>query len=190
MSLLYICNVERAPKKNTALFAQHNIHTFAQACSYIKNVPYKRNSNPHDNDIVLKENHGTCSTKHSILKRFANEQEIPNVQLMLCVFNMNATNTPKTKEVLQKYQLDYIPEAHTYLRINNEIVDCTHATSNQENFIHELQYEEEIQPHQIHEYRLKLHKQYIKNWKLRKHIAYTTEQLWAIREECIAAMQA
>jgi GMP synthase PP-ATPase subunit len=171
------------------LFLQRNISTFAEACNYVKKLPYKRNTNPLDKEIVLKESAGTCSTKHALLRQLAMEHNHSTIKLMIGIFEMNEQNTPKVKQVLQSYNLDYIPEAHTYLKYNNEIIDCTNATSSKNDFIDVLLYEEEIQPHQILDYKIKLHKQYLKNWKLLKHISYSTAELWTIREACIEALQ-
>lgn len=44
---------------------------------------------------------------------------------MLGVFTMNAKNTPAIKDVLKKYKLKYIPEAHNYFRAYNYILAYT-----------------------------------------------------------------
>ena len=86
--------------------------TFEETCNYVKNLPYKRNSDKENINVIIEENGGTCSTKHAYLKRISEEFSMENVQLMLGIFMMNAKNTPKIKSVLEKYNLLEMPEAH------------------------------------------------------------------------------
>ena len=73
--------------------------TFKEACIYVKNLPYKRNSDKENSNVIIEENGGTCSTKHAYLKRISEELSMENLQLMLGIFMMNAKNTPKIKSV-------------------------------------------------------------------------------------------
>ena len=43
---------------------------------------------------------------------------IPNIKLILGMYKMRTTNTPKIGTTLSEHQLDYMPEAHCYLKIN------------------------------------------------------------------------
>ena len=45
--------------------------TFEEASNFVKNLPYKRNSNKENINVIIEENGGTCSTKHAYLKRIS-----------------------------------------------------------------------------------------------------------------------
>lgn len=106
---------------------------------------------------------------------------------------MNGNNTPKIKSVLetlrepQSESLNYIPEAHNYLKFKNQILDFTKKNSSENDFIDDLLEEIEIQPHQINQFKIKFHKNYLKNWLVKNpQIPYFLDELWKIRELCIA----
>ncbi|MEO8071760.1 MAG: hypothetical protein ABI686_00790 [Acidobacteriota bacterium] len=56
-------------------------------------MPYGRNSNRADFNLVLKENRGMCATKHALLAALAAEHNQP-VFLTLGIYEMNEGNTP------------------------------------------------------------------------------------------------
>lgn len=128
--------------------------SFEEACIYVKNMPYKRNSDKENIYVIIKENGGTCGTKHAYLKRIAEEFSMKNVQLMLGIFMMNAKNTPKIKPVLEKYNLLEMPEAHNYLRVEGKILDCTRKNASENDFVNELVEEIEIEPNQITDFKV------------------------------------
>lgn len=109
----------------SALFIERGATDFAQACDFIRALPYRRNSGKTDPSIIFRENCGTCSTKHAALFLLAQENEIRGVQLMLGIYRMNRQNTPGIGDTLEKNGIEFLPEAHNYLRVNGEILDCT-----------------------------------------------------------------
>lgn len=180
----------KSSKKISSHFLKLGIVDFMEACNYVKNLPYKRNRNKADDLCVLSDLGGTCSTKHAILKNLATENNFAEVDLMLCIFRMNAENTTKIAAVLSKYFLKEIPEAHNYLKIENEIFDSTTKNSRPENFINDLVLEIEIQPAQINDFKIEFHQNYLlKYLQENPEIPYSLEEFWKIREECISALQ-
>jgi len=167
-------------------FKELGFHCFSEAITYVKNLPYSRNSNREDFLLVLRENKGTCSSKHALLKSLADENNHPEVKLMLGIFKMNEVNTPKVKKVLEKFGLKYIPEAHNYLKINHKIYDCTTISSSEINFVNDLILEAEIQPCQVSESKIEFHQNFLKQWIADK--PFSSEEIWAIREQCIYAL--
>lgn len=164
--------------------------SFEEACNYVKNLPYKRNSDKGNIYAVIEEIGGTCSTKHAYLKRISEEFSIQNVQLMLGIFMMNAENTPKIKSVLEKYNLIEMPEAHNYLRVKGIILDCTKRNASENDFVNELAQEIEIDPNQITDFKVQFHQDFLKKYLLQhSEIQYSLEKFWEIREECIFALQ-
>jgi hypothetical protein len=90
---------------------------------------------------------------------------------------------------LHNYNLEYIPEAHNYLKFKNQILDFTKKNSSENDFINDLLEEIEIEPHQINQFKIEFHRNYLRNWLAENpQIPYSLEELWKIREECIKAL--
>jgi hypothetical protein len=151
---------------------------------HVRNIPYGRNSNREDLSLVLKENKGSCSSKHAFLKEIANQNNIPNVQLIIGIYKMKESNT-KIGTILSENAIDYIPEAHCYLNINGERLDYTTGSSNFEKIKKDLLEETEIEPYQVGEFKIKYHQDFMKKWLSNSNATITFDQLWAIREQCI-----
>ncbi len=167
-------------------FLTRSISTFAEAARFISQLPYGRNGNKTDLTTLFTDNCGTCSTKHALLKQLADENTFAGLQLITGLFRMNADNTPKIAVTLQQHRLQYIPEAHNYLRWNGQILDFTTRTSKPADFVAELIAETEIQPSQIGAFKVAYHKQYLASWLAeQKGLDLNLEELWAIREQCI-----
>lgn len=171
-------------------FRQKEIFCFEDAATYIRALPYKRNANKYDLCTVLSDGYGTCSTKHALLRLLAAENGWPDFRLMLCIFKMNAVNTPTVAGTLQKYHLPYMPEAHCYLRIHDAIWDGTTVGARAENFMPELLLEQEIEPAQITDFKVSFHKDFLQQW-LAAHteLPYTLHKLFRIREQCIKDLE-
>ncbi|MDF2517357.1 MAG: hypothetical protein K0R59_2653 [Sphingobacterium sp.] len=169
-------------------FNNLRIKSFAEACNWVESLDYKRNHNKSNKLVLFEEKCGTCSTKHALLKRLADENGNKTLKLMLGIFTMNNKNTPAIKDVLTKYDLKYIPEAHNYLRNHNHILDFTGIGVNETKFELDLLEEVEIIPDQITDYKVQYHKDYLSRWIQTNKIPYTLNKLWEIREECIAAL--
>ncbi len=174
-------------------FADLNITDFDAAIKYVQKLPYGRNSAGGSLARVLDEKHGTSSTKNALLHTLCMENGKQGFALMLGIFNMDGENTPAVHDVLRKYRLPYIPEAHVYLKNNTDIIDATHPKS-QRIWVKALVSEEEINATDIGKYKIDHHRAYIQKWlkesKEKSITKYTADQIWAIREECIAAMSA
>lgn len=175
--------------KNISIsFTERELFTFSDAALYIKSLPYKRNSNKSDIACVLKDNYGTCSTKHALLHQLAIENMQGDFKLMMGIYKMGAKNTPRIAGVLAEYNLDYIPEAHNYLKYYNLILDFTNKKSSPRDFMEDLLEEREITPLQISDFKVNYHKNHISRWLIEEDIPYSAEQLWDIREKCIRTL--
>ena len=167
-------------------FTDRNIVTFKQASLFIKQLAYGRNADKNNLATVFTDNCGTCSTKHALLKRLADENEFEKVKLIVGLFKMNKKNTPQVSSTLQKYNLEYIPEAHCYLKFEDKIIDLTKLNSKPTDFLDELIEEIEILPEQITDFKVNYHKNYLASWlDNNKQINLSLNDLWKIREECI-----
>jgi hypothetical protein len=154
----------------------------------IKNIPYGRNANRYDFSLVLSENKGTCSSKHAFLKDFADKNEIKNVKLYIGIFKMNETNTPKLGDLLSNNKIEYIPEAHCYLKINQVPVDVTTVDSFYDKIKQDIVEEIEITPNQVSDFKVTYHKAFLKNWIKETNQNNTFEEIWEIREQCISKL--
>lgn len=150
----------------------------------VKNIPYGRNSNRTDFSLVISENKGTCSSKHAFLKDFANKKNIPNVDLIIGIYKMNEANT-KIGSILKENNLEYLPEAHCYLKINGKVTDITNPNSDFEKLRNDILEEICIEPNQVVDFKVKYHQNFLKNWITENQIPFTFEEIWNIREKCI-----
>ena len=162
----------------------HKLNHFQQVGNYIKQLPYGRNSDKNDLSSVLSEQKGTCSTKHAFLAEIARENNWNDISLYIGVYKMSDRNTPGIGTVLEDSNLDYIPEAHTYLKFDDAVLDYT--SSKPSSFEKHLLYEEKILPKQTTDYKVRLHQSFIKKWIVESCIPYSFEEIWEIREQCIS----
>lgn len=177
-----------SPKPISEHFRSLNLTTFSEAANYIQTLPYKRNPDKTDKLSVLKDQGGTCSTKHAVLKRLADENKHPEIKLMLGIFGMKASYSEKLIAVFEKYRIDEMPEAHNYLRFNGKVEDFT--ARNCKEFENELIVEVEIQPEQITDFKVSYHKEFLRKYlEENSHIPYSLDEFWIIREACIEALQ-
>lgn len=154
----------------------------------VKNIPYGRNSNRLDFSLVLSENKGTCSSKHAFLKDFADKNNIQNIKLYLGIFKMNEQNTAKIAPLLSENKINYIPEAHCYLKINNQPIDATTTDSFYDKIEDDIIEEIEIIPNQVCDFKVEYHKSFLKKWIIETNQSYTFEEIWEIREQCITRL--
>jgi hypothetical protein len=172
----------------TALFIARGIMNVGAAFRHVEGLPYARISDRSDLALVLKEGCGTCTTKHALLSLLLREQGI-DVALTLGIFEMSELNTPGVGRVLEQHGLTSILEAHCYLRHAGGRIDITRdvpAAAPIERFLHE----ESITPDQIGDYKIALHHAYLDRWRRESGLAsrWTLDEIWRIREDCIAAL--
>lgn len=178
-----------ANKPVSAAFRDLGVQTFAAAADYVRQIPYGRNRDKTAITAVLTEGVGTCSTKHALLRTLAIEQGAEFVQLQLGIFRMNSRNTPKVADILQQHGLDYIPEAHCYLQVSGTILDCTHAHSAAADFEADLLETKWIDAGWISNSKIAYHRAFLENWlRQQPEVPYTLDELFAIRESCIAIL--
>jgi hypothetical protein len=168
-------------------FIQIGSLDYRAAARFVSQLRYGRNSLAHDPLVVLREGRGTCGTKHALLRRLAMEQDL-EISLVVGIYEMNAQNTPGVGSVLQKYGLVSLPEAHCYLRFRGKRIDVTGENCG----LREIKFvfEEDIVPEQVGEYKAVLHRQFLQRWIAEGRVTgrRDMEELWKIREECIAAL--
>lgn len=162
------------------------INTWNELKEYTRLIPYGRNANRSDLSLVISENKGTCSSKHAMLKLVADRNNLPHVELILCLYKMNLANTPGIGNHLGQSNLDYIPEAHCYLLDNGLNIDLTNKESSISNIEESIIEEISIESHEVNEFKVNYHKDYLMQWIVKERIPMSFEQLWELRELCIA----
>lgn len=173
----------------TTFFRKKNIVNFHAAIQFIQQLPYGRNSSKTDLSVLFKEQKGTCSTKHAVLRKLALEHQVKDIQLMLGLYKMNASNTPKVAPVLEQYGLAYLPEAHNYLAFKKQRFDFTVPHSSAIKFEQDILLEFEIEYTEIGTDKIQHHQSYIKEWmKTQNLYPYSFDEIWHIRETCITAL--
>jgi transglutaminase superfamily protein len=172
-----------------ASFLARSVCDFRSAARYLHSLPYGRNTNRADFRLVLDEGRGTCSTKHALLAELAREQHIP-AALTLGIYAMHERNTPGVGPILEKYALSFIPEAHCYLTYAKARIDITRSGVESGEPVTPFLHEETITPAQIGEYKVAIHQEFLRAWigGGERAVGRTFEQIWRIREECIAAL--
>ncbi len=158
---------------------------FIELIEKVKHIPYGRNSNRYDFTLVISENKGTCSSKHAFLKDFANKNNIPNIKLYIGIFKMNEENTSKIFPLLSENQINYIPEAHCYLKVDGIPLDITTSESFYAKIKNDILEEIEIEPIQVANYKVNYHKDFLKKWNIETNQNKTFNEIWTIREKCI-----
>ncbi len=169
----------------TSLLKNKGIRSWNELTIFIESLPYGRNLNRSDFELVLKEMKGTCSSKHALLKRIADINAIPDVQLVLGMYRMNGLNTPRIGSVLTENLLEYIPEAHCYLKINNRRYDLTSKESQIERIENDIIEEKIIRPEQVVEFKVEYHKEFLKSWIKKNKFNFDFDHIWRVRERCI-----
>lgn len=168
------------------LFKGFGIKTFREALTYIQNLPYGRNSQRDSFELVLIEKKGSCSSKHALLAELAIENQWKDVELICGIFLMSPTTHPILTSHFQNKPYDAIPEAHCYLKINGERLDLTSKQSSIKNIETKIVREQRIEPHQVVEWKVLTHKDYIRKYLLRNpHITLSFDEFWDEREKCI-----
>jgi hypothetical protein len=122
-----------------------------------------------------------------LLATLAIEQRIP-IRLTLGIYEMNERNTPGVGAVLSRHDLAFVPEAHCYLIYSGTRIDVTRSSISPTEPIARFLHEETISPEQIGNYKLAMHRAWMREWVARETPSRNWEQVWKIREECIAAL--
>jgi len=167
------------------IFLDLGILNFQGACEYVQALPYKRNSR-NEPLLVLEEGCGTCSMKHALLALLAEENNFQDIKLTIGIYKMSPKNTPGLGEVFPS-SLEFIPEAHCYLSYRNQRLDYTRPGSHPPND-EDLLEEWEISADKIGIQKERMHKDYLKKWINIHNPHMSLEDLWGLREACIAQL--
>jgi len=167
-------------------FLKLGMKDFQQACEYVKNLNYQRTSLKSNLLLVLEEKRGTCSSKHALLKKLAEENSIHNIELNIGIYKMTAQNTPSLETTIPE-DVPYIPEAHAYLVFHNRRLDFTRKNGKPlEN--KDILSEISISSDEMGSRKEQLHKDFIAQWCSENNQDFS--EIWKIRESCIEKLSA
>lgn len=173
----------------TLKLKEFGVETWDQLLDYVRALPYGRNANRSDLSLVLTEQQGTCSSKHALVKHVADQNGIGDVSLILAIYHMTASNTVGVGDVLTRYNLPFIPEAHCYIKDRGKILDLTNEDSDFSRIERDIIKEQVIPTEQVGQFKVDWHKAYLLEWLSSANSAWSFEEIWKIREACIAALQ-
>ncbi len=184
-----VCIALKAPKLKSGKLTQFaidlGIDDWNSLLEHVRHLPYGRNANREDLHLVLTEAKGSCSSKHALLKAIADENAIP-AKLILGIYKMNASNTPGIGNALENSGLNFVPEAHCYLELGGFRFDFTNPKSDFSKLEADILQEAEITPDQVADFKVEFHKNFLRNWNSDSGIGLSFEEVWNIREKCIA----
>ena len=172
------------------LFLEIGISDFHEACSHILKLPYGRISDSLNTELVIAEGKGSCSTKHSLLARLALENKQEDIELIMGLFLMSPETHPILEDFFKGKPYNVIPEAHCYLRSKGKRYDFTSTENNMHLIAPKIVREQRIDPHQIGEWKIAIHKDFLQRWlKRNPTLEFDLDQLWNDREMCIQIME-
>lgn len=167
-------------------FRELKITSFKDACDFVAELPYGRNANREDFGLVLSERKGTCSSKHALLASLALENGHPEIELIAGIFLMNEETHSKLSGFFVDKSYSTIPECHCYLRFNGERFDFTDTSDGLERIAPKLVREQRIDPNQVSDWKVMIHKHYLQGWLNRNpNLQLTLDEIWKDREEAI-----
>ena len=116
----------------SAKFLNLGIDSFIDACRYVHTLPYGYNTDRDDLMILFKENLGTCTTKHAVIATLAEELNLP-IAKNVGIYAMTEEIVTGTNEILEKYNLPYVPMVHCFLVYDEYRIDLSEGNNNGKN---------------------------------------------------------
>ncbi len=168
-------------------FRERGITMFSAACAFIENLPYGRISDRDKLELVLTENRGTCSSKHGILARLCEENNLEEIELIAGIFLMSPETHVELTDFFKDKPYNNLPEMHCFFRLStHDRYDFTSKNNRLALIEPKLIREQRIEPHQTGDWKEKIHQDYLRRWVARKpELNLTFDEIWAQREECI-----
>ena len=165
------------------LFRERGCHTLDDASRLLATMPYGRPAMS-GIDRVLAEGRGTCSSKHALFVSTCREVGVP-AKLRVGFFLMTGETVPGAGAVLAGAGLEGIWEAHCIAELPDGVLDITGLPSGAVEV--ELQDLVELEPDAIAA-KVELHRMALDRWAARSNMTLSIDELWSIRERCIAAL--
>jgi hypothetical protein len=110
-------------------FLSLDIDRFVDACRFVHELPYGYNSDRDDIMILFKERFGSCTTKHAVIATLAGEIGLP-IQKAVGIYAMTEEIVAGANDIVEKYDLPYVPMLHCFLVYGDHRVDLTEGNHN------------------------------------------------------------
>jgi hypothetical protein len=111
------------------MFLSLGIKSFIDACRYVHKLPYGYNTDRDDPMILFKENRGTCTTKHAAIATLAEELDL-SIAKYVGIYAMTDEIVTGTSEILDKFNIPYVPMIHCFLVYGENRVDLSEGNNN------------------------------------------------------------
>ena len=168
------------------LFKKQGITDFKSACEFIRALPFGRISNRNNLKLVISERKGTSSSKHGLLALLAEENDHFEIELIAGIFLMNQETHLELEDFFKNKPYISLPEMHCYFRYEKQRYDFTEEANKMQLIEKRIVREQRIEPHQVGDWKMKIHQEYFKAWLLRNtDVKFTFQEIWNQREECI-----
>jgi len=154
----------------------------------VRNFKYGRGADRGDFKGVWNQRMGTCSTKHGFLHMIAERNGFHSVQLLVGIYLLTSENTPKAASVLHQFNLTGIPEAHCYLKVEDEYLDVTTNQSDFKNIAADVLEEKFVDRSFLIADKITYHRHFMQSWCKKNISNYSFDELWDIREKVITAL--
>jgi hypothetical protein len=136
--------------------------------------------------LVITEQKGTCSSKHALLIELAEENAVTDVELIAGIFLMSPETHPQLTDFFADKPYTSLPECHCYLRFKGQRYDFTDTTNAMERIASKIVREQRIEPNQVRDWKVVIHKDYLQRWLNRQPaLNLTLEEVWTQREAAI-----
>lgn len=156
---------------------------FAEVAEAVRALPYGRTRESQNLLAVLKEQKGTCSSKHRFLAALASECGRTDVRLMIGLYEMSERNTPGVGAALEQEGLPAVLEAHCYLMTAGQRHDFTGLPVGVVSPIESLLEERTVSPADAPGRKVEYHRGALMLWAKARGI--DPDHAWAVREACI-----
>ena len=113
-------------------FLRLGVNGFIDACRYVQQLPYGYNSDRDDLLILFRECKGSCTTKHAVIATLAEDLALPIVK-NIGIYGMTEDIVTGTKDILNTFNLPYVPMLHCFLVYGYYRVDLTQGNLNGKN---------------------------------------------------------
>ena len=113
-------------------FLRLGVTGFMDACRFVQQLPYGYNSDRDDLLILFREGKGSCTTKHAVIATLAEDLAMPIVK-NIGIYGMTEDIVTGTKDILNTFNLPYVPMLHCFLVYGEYRVDLTEGNLNGKN---------------------------------------------------------
>ena len=165
---------------------QRGVTTFHEALDYLASLPYGCPTALCDLKLLV-ESQYSFTARHALLVQLAQEQQVSDITLALCAYDLADCYGSWVNPILRRHQLPSLPEIDACLKYQDQIFtletpdQCPHQ---------EIISAIEIAPMQIGSFKRRYHRNYMEHWLQIEGLdqQWTVAQVWNIREECLRAI--